>query len=125
MDPPNQYDALRIEYQEAFYGNEKDVPKTSRSYGGREFKLKSKKASDLPVFDPMGENSRSKQFEHQGQAKPGFRSWQIATPPPNRKEVEEWLGERKRKKNPDLICQADPGELDQFSQVGFKYTVLR
>lgn len=102
----------------------------NRSYGGREFKLKSKKASNLPDFDPMEENSGMKwPGETQGHVKPDFKFWQIVAPPPSRKEVMKWIEEQKRNTDID-VRGADPGELDQFSQVGLKHvmetiTILR
>lgn len=55
----------------------------------------------------------------QGQVKPDFKFWQIVAPPPSRKEVVKWIEEQK---NTDIDVQhADPGELDQFSQVGLKH----
>lgn len=117
----DQYDTLKIEYQEAFYGNEKDVPKANRSYGGREFKLKSKAVSNLPEFDPMEGNSSLKRPERpQEQVKPDFKFWQIVSPSPSRKEVVKWLEEQNRDR--DMVPKkADPIELDQFSQVGLEH----
>lgn len=114
----DQSDTPKIEYQEAFYGNEKDVPKISRSYGGREFRLKSKNVSNLPEFDLMGRNSNWKQ--RKGLQKPDFKFWQVVAPPPSRKEAIKWLLEQKEDKDTG-VQNADPGELDQFSQVSLKY----
>lgn len=119
----NPYETLRVEYQEAFYGDEKDVPKVSRSYGGREFKLKSKRISDLPEFDPVGEMSSLK--GHEGpQAKPSFKFWQVAAPPPSRKEVVKWLKEQKKDKGKDHVQKTDPNGLDCFSQVGLNLVMF-
>lgn len=123
MASTDQHDTIRIEYQEAFYGNEIDVPKIGRSYGGREFKLKSKKVSNLPEFDlTEGSTSVRRPEELWGQVKPDFKFWQIAVPPPRRKEVVKWLEEQRKDKDMG-VQNADPGELDQFSQVGLKHTV--
>lgn len=110
-------DIPMVEYQEAFYSNEKDVPKKSREYAGREFRFKSNKASDLPEFDPMGEKVGSKRSnELPNQATPSFKFWEIGARPPSRKEVIKWLEEQKNR-DPDLARKLDPGELGQFSQV--------
>lgn len=62
----------------------------------------------------MGKSSVLKRAE--GLRKPDFRFWQIAAPPPNRKEAMKWLAEQKEDRDAG-VQKADPGELDQFSQV--------
>lgn len=66
----------------------------------------------------MGKSSVLKRPE--GLRKPDFRFWQISAPPPNRKEAMKWLAEQKKDKDTG-IQKADPGELDQFSQVCLKH----
>lgn len=65
----------------------------------------------------MGKSSVLKRAE--GLRKPDFRFWQIVAPPPNRKEAMKWLAEQKVDRDTG-IQKADPGELDQFSQVRLK-----
>lgn len=68
----------------------------------------------------MGENPGIKwPGETQGHEKPDFKFWQIVAPPPSRKEVMKWIEEQK--KDTDTDVRGDPGELDQFSQVGLKH----
>ncbi|KAJ8112582.1 hypothetical protein OPT61_g5083 [Boeremia exigua] len=92
-------------FQDAFYGNEKDVPERPREYAGREFKLQGNTLPYLPDFDPSGKHPAN--F---GEYKPilvdkkklkaekeiisrhcDLRNWEIAKPPPSFEDVEEWL----------------------------------
>ena len=92
-------------YQDAYYGDERDVPERAREYAGREFKLGSNTVPYLPNFDPTGTSSASigekpgilvdkiaeeRIFEKRRRAC-GLKTWEIAEPPPQRVEVETWL----------------------------------
>ena len=92
-------------YQDAYYGDERDVPERAREYAGREFKLGSNTVPYLRNFDPTGTSSASigekpgilvdkiaeaRIFEKRRRAC-GLKTWEIAEPPPQRVEVESWL----------------------------------
>ncbi|KAI8300937.1 DNA polymerase zeta catalytic subunit [Colletotrichum sp. SAR11_59] len=137
-------------YQDAYYGEEKDVPPRPREYAGREFRLESNTLPYLADFDPSGTSAASvgmkpdtpydrtktdQAYEAQGRIC-SYRSWEIAQPPPSFKEVQEWW-EKKHppKKGPKKIDgklagtpQASKRYLSQIdgptpkNKHGFKYS---
>jgi len=102
-------------YQEAYYGNEEDVPETSREYAGREFKLESTTVPYLPNFDASGSSlatfgrkptilidpSSEQSGDNQRRKRCTISEWSIAQPPPRKIDVEAWLEEEQR-------CRRDP-----------------
>jgi len=85
-------------YQEPFYSNDKDVPAKTWEYAGREFRFKSNKLSDLPIFNPCNENRIIWENNRLNQRDPRLKVWNIAEPPPSRKEVSKLLEEEKSAK---------------------------
>ncbi|KAI9813853.1 MAG: DNA polymerase zeta [Thelocarpon impressellum] len=84
-----------VVYQDAYYGDEKDVPARPREYAGREFRLQSTTTPFLPDFNPSGGptfRSREKWDQDQTRRRRAckLRSWEICAPPPSRREVEDW-----------------------------------
>ena len=94
-----------IIYQDAYYGDEKDVPERAREYAGREFKIESATVPYLPGFDPTGTSLAShgekisivvdkileeKIYQKQRTAC-DYRIWEIDQPPPTRSEIQSWL----------------------------------
>ncbi|KAG8166676.1 hypothetical protein KVR01_002365 [Diaporthe batatas] len=99
-------------YQDAFYGQEKDVPPRIREYAGREFRLEGISLPFLPDFDATGQspatyglnaegNLISKRLNGLGYQKKSrqcsLRSWEIADPPPTFQEVSQWWAVKRRK----------------------------
>lgn len=133
-------------YQDAHYGDERDVPERAREYAGREFKLGSNTVPYLPNFDPTGTSSASigekpgivvdkiweeRIFEKRRRAC-GLRTWEIAEPPPSSLEVETWLRQKRsvRDEAAVLLPAGDRASKSVISQIdgptqknrhGFKY----
>ncbi|KAK7205599.1 DNA polymerase zeta, catalytic subunit [Myxozyma melibiosi] len=78
-------------YQQAYYGNDDDVPSFAREYGGREFKLEGKSVRYLPDFN-AGVRSESGLRDNKDCR---WRVWQYADLPPSRVAVQKWLCESK------------------------------
>jgi len=101
-------------YQDAFYGDEKDVPPRPKEYAGKEFCLKSNALPYLPKFNPdsvigidpyapeSGEDG--KLTDAQRRRICSVRGWEIGLPPPSYEEVEDWWRRKaekeEAKKNP-------------------------
>ncbi|KAF8472023.1 hypothetical protein BDZ91DRAFT_775438 [Kalaharituber pfeilii] len=104
LSPPNSELLITLEemglsrkiYQEAYYSNEKDVPSQPREYAGREFKLESNTVPYLPDFDPLGDGSFTLRAQFSRNHPTTLRHWEIATPPPSRREIDDWLKALKR-----------------------------
>lgn len=91
-------------YQDAFYGNERDVPLAIREYAGREYRLESNTLPFLPDFDILGTSPQlhGARDERLGQLAglnldlmeqsrmSYWKSWEIAVPSPGYREVETW-----------------------------------
>ncbi|RFU34499.1 hypothetical protein B7463_g1872, partial [Scytalidium lignicola] len=111
--PPSWHDVVStvehfglppVIYQDAFYGNELDVPERPREWAGREFKLGSNTVPFLPDFDPTGmsdatygkrptilpDKLKEEQSYEQRRLGCSLRSWSIDKPPPTFSEVESW-----------------------------------
>jgi DNA polymerase zeta len=135
-------------YQDAFYSKEKDVPTRAREYAGREFRIQGNTLPFLPAFDPTGTSPavhgfKSNAFPDKVAARAEYRrqsricslrNWEIAQPPPTRKEVEDWWAAKtmKEKKKDDAQPQVPSTAPRRFlSQIdgptpknknGFKYS---
>jgi len=86
----------QVVYQEPFYSDDKDLPAKTWEYAGREFRFKSNKLSDLPIFNPSNENRIIWENNRLNQQDPRFKVWNIAEAPPSRKEVAKLLEEEKK-----------------------------
>ena len=116
---------LNTVYQDAFYGDEKDVPIHTREYAGREFRLVGNTVPYLPDFDTTlgfepepgsGPSNRTKGtkavLEYAGQRRRcALKSWEIAAPPPSFREVSLWKQAAER-----IPLNASPGKLLQASR---------
>ncbi|KAM0325114.1 hypothetical protein ACHAQA_007653 [Verticillium albo-atrum] len=134
-------------YQDAYYSKESDVPKRSREYAGKEFRLKGNTLPFLPEFNMTGaaqERGKSRAAKPSALGKsPGnrkrtrasFRSWEIAKPPPSYQAVEEWWEKKQaaQKATPGRASKSFPSPTAQrqLSQIdgptpknshGFKYS---
>ncbi|PFH57495.1 hypothetical protein XA68_14992 [Ophiocordyceps unilateralis] len=118
-------------YQDAFYGEEKDVPERMREYGGREFRLESNTMPFLPAFDFAG--SRADFGQHLATTKDGrgecsWRSWEFARPPPRRQTVTKWLEDEQQAQETEADRPRRGAWLSQIvgptpkNKHGFKYT---
>ena len=135
-----------VVYQNAFYGDDNDMPERAREYAGREFKLESTALSFLPEFDSTGtslatigektsiimdRSSQAKAYARRRRAC-NFKVWEMEEAPPTRLEVQEWLqaethhtadlengiGEPKAMK--EDISQVE--EATQKNRYGFRYS---
>lgn len=96
-------------YQDAFYGEEKDVPDRSREYAGREYRLDGNTVPFLPNFDatgsfPLGASVKqdavlrkaSLEQEQEKQRRDcSWRSWEFTQPPPSRQSIVDWCDEER------------------------------
>ncbi|KAG0638169.1 hypothetical protein HOY80DRAFT_923269 [Tuber brumale] len=95
LTPEDKEEIAKIAYQEPYYSDDRDVPTKAWEYAGREFKFKSSKLSDLPIFNPNNENRIIWENNRLNQRDPRFKMWNIAEVPPSRKEVAKLLEEGK------------------------------
>ncbi len=133
-------------YQNAYYGDEADVPDRQREYAGREFKLESNAVPYQPEFDATGTSpatygrkAPALLDEHQEEKADRKRrrsckisQWNIANQPPTRAEVAKWLQDEALVRttiNPK--DQTTKGNIKVLSQIdgptqknkhGFKYS---
>ncbi|KAL2758400.1 hypothetical protein ACRALDRAFT_1040443 [Sodiomyces alcalophilus JCM 7366] len=133
-------------YQDAYYSNEKDVPRRPREYAGKEFRLESKTIPFLPQFDPTGTSAAGKGVKDD--YNPGamientrddlqklcsFRSWEIAQRPPSFNEVQNWWIKEQREEKVTAAVKSRQKRFGQryLSQIdgptpkhkhGFKYS---
>ncbi|XP_044721885.1 DNA polymerase family B domain-containing protein [Hirsutella rhossiliensis] len=98
-----------IIYQDAFYGEEKDVPERNREYAGREYRLDSNTVPFLPPFevtgsspavagfkqDPVLRRAGLEQEQDRQRRECSWRSWEFAQPPPSRRSVVDWHDEKR------------------------------
>ncbi|KAI9819216.1 MAG: DNA polymerase zeta [Pycnora praestabilis] len=92
-------------YQDAFYGDEKDVPERAREYAGREFRLESSTVPYLPDFDSTGTSDvnagdrqgividrlkEEKAFQKRRRLC-SLQTWEIGEKPPDSAEVRDWI----------------------------------
>lgn len=106
---------LHVNYQDAYYSDEMDVPERSREYAGREFILQSTTIPYLPLFDPVSISSASCEFvpttrverkhteNHLRPLQCNLRHWELETCPPSYKQVDQWLRKEARQ---DLVDPA-------------------
>ena len=141
-----------IVYQDAYYGNDKDVPERAREYAGKEFKLESGTIPFLPNFDPTGrspasrgekfgivvdKNDEDRLFRRRRMAC-GLRTWEIGEVPPTSQEVQTWLDEQSRETSGSLnkatvndgvaLATMDLSQIDgatQKNKHGFKYSQVK
>ena len=136
-------------YQDAFYGNEMDIPERAREYAGKDFKLESDTVPYLPDFDSTGLSPASfgekpsvivdktglEKLHQRRRRACNFRRWEIGEPPPTRLEVESWeLIQPIDQDRPastfirakaNLTDQAELSQIDgatQKNRHGFKYS---
>lgn len=114
----------QVVYQDAYFSRQKDCPKQTREYAGREFRLKSNALPFLPEFDPTGTSSAShglrtampdraemrREYRRQRQEST-IKSWEILKPPPSCEEVKTWWDEKQRKH-----VERTKGRLNAFDQ---------
>lgn len=107
---------VNVVYQDAYYGDERDVPERSREYAGQDFKLESNTVPFLADFDPTGTSAASRgdkapvvldkaseELLHQKRRWGcSLRSWEIATAPPSCQEVTAWKDESDAARDLDL-----------------------
>ncbi|PHH64053.1 hypothetical protein CDD81_5046 [Ophiocordyceps australis] len=116
VGPPSRKDDVTVNqdcladviYQDAYYGQEEDIPEESREYAGREFQLGGKTVPYLAEFDttglclicelepwtgPIGVESE------EGELASGcsWASWDFEQLPPSRQAVKKWWGEAKKR----------------------------
>ncbi|KAI0172739.1 hypothetical protein GGR52DRAFT_545830 [Hypoxylon sp. FL1284] len=135
-------------YQDAYYGNNKDVPQRVREYAGQEFRLESNTVPFLPAFDPTGDSpanygmkseipydaNREEQIYKSLRRECSLRSWEIAQSPPSFEEVQAWWMETQDSASVSqepVIRLNDPELKSYMSQIdgptprnkhGFKYS---
>lgn len=94
-------------HQDAFYGDETDVPERARDYAGREFKLEGTTVPYLPEFDATGlsaasrgekvalivNHAKEEESHRQRRLRCRIREWEIAEAPPSYQEVQKWVAE--------------------------------
>jgi DNA polymerase zeta len=117
------YDIPPVIYRDAYYSNDSDVPERPREYAGKEFRLESNTVPYLPEFDSspvptpaalgrkpgIVRDVAKEEIGYNGRRKMcSLRNWEIASAPPSRAEVEEWLKSQAQKDDVEL----DPGEVD-------------
>ncbi|KAF7507885.1 hypothetical protein GJ744_010049 [Endocarpon pusillum] len=133
-------------YQNAYYGDETDVPDRQREYGGREFRLESNTVPYLPDFDATGSSPatygrrnpvlldevQEEKADRKRRRLCKIKRWNIADQPPTRAEVTAWLehenslamapsqSDGKMKENTNLLSQIDVPT--QMNKHGFKYS---
>ena len=142
-----EYGLPPVIYQDAFYGEEKDVPERQREYAGREFKLESGTVPYLPDFDPTGSSPASFGekvailVDHNAEERLyqtrrntcKLKVWEIAETPPSFREVQMWVMAQKendlftdsRLTNINSIRRAPMSQVDgptQKNKHGFKYS---
>lgn len=145
-----EHNLLDVIYQDAFYGEEKDVPDRNREYAGREYRLDSNTVPFLPQFDVTGSSppgvghkqdaavKRAELEEAQAQQRRecSWRSWEFAQLPPSRQSVIAWHDERseassKKVKESHEAVARPAAWLSQIcgptpkNKHGFKYTQKR
>ena len=113
----------KVTYQEPFYSDDKDIPVKTWEYAGREFRFKSNKLSDLPIFNPSNENRIIQEHNRLNLRDPKFRVWNIAEAPPSRKEAAKLLEEEESAKKGKCPRQNIAYEHNDFlaSQVCLKF----
>lgn len=84
-----------VVYQEAYYGDERDVPERPRDYAGREFKLEGTTIPFLPEFDltaasPASLGPKAPAISQYWKQSCRLRNWDIAILPPSRNTVITW-----------------------------------
>ena len=101
-----QYGLASVQYQDAYYGDEADVPEIEREYAGKGFRLESTTVPYLADFAPNrlysspGDVNRSAAKPISGnyytyaRATCSIRSWEIKESPPRRMKVSKWLRSR-------------------------------
>ncbi|KIW14238.1 hypothetical protein PV08_07020 [Exophiala spinifera] len=131
-------------YQEAYYSTEADVPRQSREYAGREFKLGSDTIPYLPNFDATGTSpanfgrrpamlidfSAERIRANQRRKRCRIREWVIADEPPGKADVLAWLQEEHLAKSDKTVgTRTSPkthlSQIDvptQKNGYGFKYS---
>ncbi|KIW07821.1 uncharacterized protein PV09_01740 [Verruconis gallopava] len=99
-----EYGLPPVIYQDAFYGDEKDVPERSREYAGREFRLESTTVPFLADFDPLGnsaaaagekpsvvrDKSKEEMIYYRRRKMCSLKNWEYAVSPPSFTEVSQW-----------------------------------
>ena len=137
-----QYGLASVQHQDAYYGDEADVPETEREYAGKGYRLESTTVPYLADFaparlylSPAGDNqpaAKSARADGYGHARAtcSIRSWEIKQLPPRRAKISKWLQFRGTMKS--LSGQALPNakheirsEIDAATQKykhGFKYS---
>lgn len=127
-------------YQDAYYGNESDVPERTREYAGKGIKLEGISVPYLPDFNPTGSfltsareaPTSAKQMEVYRQSRKActLSTWEFVSPPPTRIEVQQWLDgiETSAGLGASKSAQDVVGEISQIdgpsqkNKHGFKYT---
>ncbi|KAK4198463.1 putative DNA polymerase zeta catalytic subunit [Triangularia verruculosa] len=123
--PPTAQDVLStmqhcglpdVIYQDAFYGQDKDVPPRPREYAGKEYRLDGNTLPYLPDFDPKGESPATygvkpeqgpdlRELEASYERQRGectLRSWEIAAPSPSFREVSQWWNDKTKNRDTSL-----------------------
>ncbi|TKA62572.1 hypothetical protein B0A55_12267, partial [Friedmanniomyces simplex] len=90
-----------VNYQDAYYSNEKDVPERPREYAGQEFRLESTTLPYLQPFDKHGGRPNGKGAvidkmkveldEQRRRRQCSLQAWEIMRPPPTSDEVQAWV----------------------------------
>lgn len=134
-----------VAYQNAFYGDEADVPPQPREYAGREFRLESNTLPFLPNFDPTGLPPDMHDFSSEflrdprsfdkvkkdDRARCSWKSWEFAKLPPTRQGVGDWWLEESAKFHSKTGCTVNAARNPFLSQIdtatpknkhGFKYS---
>ncbi|CUS13110.1 unnamed protein product, partial [Tuber aestivum] len=114
LTPEDKEEITRVTYQEPYYSDEKDVPAKPWEYAGREFKFRSSKLSDLPIFNPNNENRIIWEYNRLNQRDPRFKVWNIAEVPPSRKEAVKLLEEGRSAKEVKGMRQNVAYECNSF-----------
>ncbi|PWW73841.1 hypothetical protein C7212DRAFT_359656 [Tuber magnatum] len=114
LTPEDKEEIASVTYQEPYYSDDKDVPTKPWEYAGREFKFKSSKLSDLPIFNPINENRITWEHNRLNQRDPKFKVWNIAEVPPSRKEAAELLEEGRSAKEGKGVRQNIAYERNNF-----------
>ena len=133
----SRYCIPSVLYQDAYYGNEDDVPERNREYAGRDFKLESTTVAYLPEFDPLGlGSSLALNCQPNGRLEAAkstisLSTWEIGALPPTREEVKHWLHETRPasgRSSQDIRRRNDRSQIDAATQKnkhGFKYSQKR
>ncbi|KAK3331099.1 hypothetical protein B0H66DRAFT_88702 [Apodospora peruviana] len=147
------YNLPEVIYQDAFYGEDTDVPPRPREYAGKEFRLDGNSLPYLPAFDATGGSPAA--YGIKPEVGPDFsqmelayerqqklctlKSWELAEPPPSFDEVSDWWAQKQKQRGPQKpgttrplpATQNIPGDLSQITGAtpknrhGFKYPQKR